>query len=187
MKNNRFGQAAILTNSDYSKIRKQINNQKFRVLFDLAYYTGERWGALVQVQIEDVWDDDKLREEITFRANTRKGKQDTRQIPIHPTLKEILQNYNSQSEWLFPQKRNPLKHISLRAADYALRDAVAKAGLAAKGIATHSTRRTFITKLHQNGVSLETIRRITGHRNFQSLTRYVEVEQKEITGAIGLL
>ncbi|BAZ70562.1 hypothetical protein NIES4106_53570 [Fischerella sp. NIES-4106] len=58
MKNNRNGQAAILSEGDYSKIRKQIKSQKYKLLLDLAWYTGERWGALVQLRIDDCYNPD---------------------------------------------------------------------------------------------------------------------------------
>nr|MCC5640549.1 site-specific integrase [Nostoc sp. CHAB 5844] len=92
MKNNRNGQAAILTETDYSKIRRHIKSQKYKLLFDLAWYTGERWGALVQLSVEDVYNSDGTpREYINFRARTRKaspdGKRKTRQVPVHPVLR----------------------------------------------------------------------------------------------------
>jgi len=111
MKNNRSGQAAILSDLEYSKIRKQIVNQKYRLLWDLAWYTGERWGALVQLRVEDCYNSDGTpRSEITFRARTRKalpdGTRQTRQVPVHDVLTESLSNYppDKSSPWLFPDR-----------------------------------------------------------------------------------
>jgi len=55
LKTDRHGQASILSDSDYSKIRKQIKSKKYKLLLDLAWYTGERWGALVQLRVEDCY------------------------------------------------------------------------------------------------------------------------------------
>jgi integrase/recombinase XerD len=193
MKNNRNGQAAVLSDVDYSKIRKQIKSRKYKLLIDLAWYTGERWGALVQLTIEDVYNiDGTPREYINFRAATRKaspdGKRQTRQIPIHATLGESLANYKPEenSIWLFPNREND-DHITLRWADQILRAAVNRAGLSAKGISTHSTRRSFITKLHRNGTDLYTIKQITGHKDFKSLEKYVEIDSDRVKGAINAL
>ena len=160
MKNNRFGQAAIISDYDYSKIRKQIRSKKYKLLLDLAWFTGERWGALVQLKVADVYNDDgTVRSHITFKASTRKaspdGKRQTRQVIVHSTLAESLQGYkpDDDCEWLFPNRSHD-GHITLNWADKDLRAAVERAGLEAKGISTHSTRRTFITKLHRNGVDL---------------------------------
>jgi hypothetical protein len=75
------------------------------------------------------------------------------------------------------------KPISLRWADMILRSAVEKAGLAAKGISTHSTLRSFITKLHRNGTDLYTIKKITGHKDFKALERYVEIDSQKRQGS----
>jgi integrase len=66
-------------------------------------------------------------------------------------------------------------------------NAVEKAGLSAKGISTHSTRRSFITKLHRNGTDLYTIKKITGHKDFKALERYVEIDSDRVKGAIAAL
>ena len=192
MKNQGFGKAAIISDADYSKIRRQIIQPKYKLLFDLAWYTGERWGALVQIKIDDVYTEGYPREEITFRANTRKaspdGRRQTRQVPIHPNLKELLQFYKfeNNTQWLFP---NPSRnnHISLRCADYVLRAAVEKAGLDAKGISTHSTRRSFINKLYCKGVDIYTIQQITGHRDIKALLGYIDPSVDKIRGAIASL
>ena len=193
MKNNRNGQAAILSNTEYSKIRNQIKSQKYKLLLDLAWYTGERWGALVKLQVEDVYNPDlSPREYINFRARSRKatpdGKRKTRQVPVHPILAESLLSYKveTKSPWLFPS-RDGDKPISSRWADTILRKAVDRAGLVVKGISTHSTRRTFITKLHRNGTDLYTIKQITGHQDFKSLERYVEIDSDRVKGAINAL
>ncbi|WGV24775.1 tyrosine-type recombinase/integrase [Halotia branconii] len=193
MKNNRNGQAAILTEADYAKIRKHIRSRKYRLLLDLAWYTGERWGALVQLQVNDVYNDDHTpREYINFRARTRKaspdGKRKTRQVPVHPVLYESLAAYQPEKNscWLFPDRAGD-KAISLRWADMILRSAVEKAGLAAKGISTHSTRRSFITKLAKRGVSLATIKKATGHTDLKVLSRYIEVSDDDVKDAIATL
>ncbi|MDZ8240586.1 MAG: site-specific integrase [Nostoc sp. ChiQUE01a] len=193
MKNNRNGQAAILTDADYSKIRKQIRNQKYKLLLDLAWYTGERWGALVKLQIKDVYNSDGTpREYINFRARTRKatpnGKRQTRQVPVHETLAELLTAYKPETDslWLFPSKEGD-EAMGLRWADEILRKAVARAGLSAKGISTHSTRRSFITKLARRGVSLATIKKATGHTDLKVLSRYIEVSDEDVKQAIATL
>jgi len=193
MKNNRNGQAAILSNTEYSKIRNQIKSQKYKLLLDLAWYTGERWGALVKLKVEDVYNPDgSPREYINFRARTRKatpdGKRKTRQVPVHTILAESLLAYKAETNslCLFPNREGD-EPISARWADKILRVAVSRAGLVVKGISTHSTRRSFITKLHRNGTDLYTIKQITGHQDFKSLERYVEIDSDRVKGAINAL
>jgi len=56
-KNNRFGQAEILSDSDYARIFKQISNHSHRLLLSIARFTGERWGAIVQLRVRDCYDE----------------------------------------------------------------------------------------------------------------------------------
>ncbi|MEH2065136.1 MAG: tyrosine-type recombinase/integrase [Nostoc sp.] len=199
MKNDREGQAALLTHADCSKIRTQIRSRKYKLLFDLGCYTGERWGALVQLRVSDVYAEDGApREYINFRARTRKAKpkskaQDSakrknRQVPVHPVLREILLGYKPEldSPWLFPCREGD-KPIGLRWADAILRAAVEKSGLSAKGISTHSTRRTFITNLAKKGINLATIKKITGHTDLKVLSAYIEVSDDDVKSAIATL
>lgn len=194
MKNNRFGQSAILSTEDYIKLRKHQKNTKHKLILDIGWFTGERWGAIVQLLVNDCYfSDGKVKDKITFRGCTRKatpdGKKATRQLPIHDTLKEYLAAYplTSVSEWLFPRNNKPSEHIGLRTADYLFRDAVERAGLGERGISTHSTRRTMITRLYNNGTDLMTIKQITGHRDIKSLMRYIEHSDERTIGAIQAL
>lgn len=191
MKTNRNGQASLLSEADYCKIQKQIRIQKYKLLLHLAWYTGERWGALVQTRTEDVYGHNGLPlDYITFRACTRKaspnGLRQTRQVPVHPVLAEVLRAYKPDQVWLFPGREGNAP-MSLRWADKILRSAVEKAGLEALGISTHSTRRTFINKLHSNGVDVYTIQAITGHRDLKSLGHYIEISTDKVKGAIAAL
>lgn len=201
MKNNRNGQAAVFTIAEYSKIRKNIRSQKYKLLLDLAWFTGERWGALVQMKVSDCYNADGTpRKIITFRARTRKGCggkrkiKKTREVPVHPTLREALLTYtpDSDSEWMFPSKRNftegeTIKHITLRYADLMFREAVERAGLGSRGFSTHSSRRSFATHLAKNGVSLRIIQRLMGYADLRMLSFYIDVTEEDLSGAIATL
>ncbi|MBE9214565.1 tyrosine-type recombinase/integrase [Plectonema cf. radiosum LEGE 06105] len=193
MKNNRFGQSTVLSNYDYLKIRKHQSNLKHRLIIDIAWYTGERLGAIIQLKVDNVFESNgNVREFITFQSNTRKaspdGKRLTRQVPVHSSLKEILSAYclSNISEWLFPGA-DPSQHISFRTCDYLLRNAVEKAGLGNKGISSHSFRRSLITNLNNKGVDLKTIQKVTGHQDVRSLVRYIDVTEDQVRGAIELI
>lgn len=194
-KNNRSGQAAILSEVDLIKIRRQLINKEHRLFWDIARFTGERWGAIVQLKVTDVYADPYRsipHSDITFRAVTRKaspdGNRQTRQVPLHPTLKEILEAYKPPiDDWLFPSRLAAGRHISFQAADDFFRRALERAGIDNRGISTHSTRRSFITTLYLRGVDLSTLQRITGHHDLKSLQRYVEISPDRVRKAICVL
>lgn len=195
-KNNRHGQAAILTDSDYSRIRKYLQNPRHRLLFDILRYTGERVGAIVQLEVSDVYFDAQAcvpHDWITFRSKTRKadpsGNRQTRQVPVNPCLKESLENfrYPPAAGWLFPARLHCEQHITIHGAAWVINRAIAKAGLDSKGISTHSFRRTLITKLHENGCDSRLIQEVTGHKDLRSLQRYIEIDPKRVKEAIDLV
>ncbi|MDZ8240140.1 MAG: site-specific integrase [Nostoc sp. ChiQUE01a] len=130
----------------------------------------------------------KASDKLKNTLNKPKAKRANRQVPVHPVLAELLLSYKPPDdvEWLFPCRTGD-KPITLRWADDILRAAVDKAGLSAKGISTHSTRRTFITNLANNGINLATIKKITGHTDLKVLSRYIEVSDDDVKGAIATL
>jgi integrase/recombinase XerD len=193
-KNHRRGQAALLSDGDYLKIKSHLISHRHKLIFDIAWWTGERLGAVVQLPTNAVFDHrGKPLDYITFPARTRKaspdGKRQTRQVPVHPNLREILREYCNQqkpglSGFLFPSGAS---HLQFQSADDALRRAIAKTGLEGNGISTHSFRRTLITKLSRRGIATATIRKITGHQDLKSLQRYIEVSDDQIKEAIATL
>lgn len=192
VKNCRHGQAAVLSDADCTKIRKHLKNRQHRLIWDIARWTGERWGAVLQLQVEDVYHGRSPLDYITFRARTRKaspdGRRQTRQVPLHPSLREILEAYKPpDGGYLFPSPADAKKPLTLRAADLALRLAVSYAGLEAKGISTHSTRITFITSLHNRGISERTIQQLTGHKDLRVVSRYIVVTEDQAKLAIAQL
>ncbi|EKE97651.1 MULTISPECIES: tyrosine-type recombinase/integrase [unclassified Tolypothrix] len=192
-KNNRSGKAAVINDADFVKIRKQIKTDRYKLLLDLAWYTGERWGALLQLRVSDVYDrNGRPKEVLVFPAIIRKhrpdGTADTVEIPVHENLRESLSkfDYSSNTVWLFPS-RCGTKPITWRNAYDILRRATEAAGLGTKGISTHTTRRSLVNKLRKNGTDKAIIRRITGHRDNKGLDPYLEVDIDEIKGAIATL
>lgn len=190
----RHGQASVLSESDYTKLLKNIKNEKHRLFLLVARFTGERWGAICQLRVGDVYRNQQKGEihtHITFRAATRKadpsGLRETRQVPIHPNLAVALKAYRlaEGQEWLFPGWLDPSRPMSRRNADKFLRVAAEKAGL--EGVSCHSTRRTLITNLSRVGVATTVIQKITGHRDLKSLQRYVEVSDDQLKEAVCLL
>ncbi len=195
--NLREGKAINISEITFSKIRRHLLNKRQRLLFDVAWWTGERIGAICQLRVEDVYlvEARKVlipREQITFRAATRKadtkGKRSTRQVPIHPQLRELLEAYSPPpAGWLFPNRIDPDKHLDAGGAAWYLGKAVNRAKLGGCGIKTHSFRRSFITRLSEAGADPRVIQEITGHRSLTALQRYIEVSPGRVKQAISLL
>ncbi|MBD2503136.1 tyrosine-type recombinase/integrase [Anabaena azotica] len=190
-KNKRRGQAAIISDEQFIKIRRQVKTEKYKLLFDLGWYTGERWGALIQLKVSDVYENGKPKNIIIFPAIIRKhrpdGTADTLEIAVHENLAESLSRFQpGNSIWLFPS-RCGTKAISWRNAYDILKRATEAAGLGTKGISCHTMRRSFVNRLRKNGVDRAVIRKITGHRDNKGLDPYIEADIDEVKAAIATL
>lgn len=191
-KKNRCGKSEIFSDDSYKQLKDCLPSARDRLIVAIAFYTGERLGAVIQLETSMVYADARraiVLDAITFPARARKGKKDTRQTPIHEALKEILQSYQPpiEGKWLFPSPRNNEDHLSFSAFDKMLRKALEKAGLSNHGFSPHSFRRTFITRLHEKKVSIKTIQAITKHRSINSLSEYIDVSDDAVKSAISLL
>ena len=191
---NRCGQAAVLSRQEMARLFRAIQSPSHRLIFAICRYTTERISAVLKLEILDVYDTKgKVRPIITFKGINRKGSRGkpgkTRQVPVHPRLKELLDGYEVTPlcKWLFPNPVDPTKHISRQAADEALRRACLKAGLGDAGVSTHTFRRTAITELANSGVQIRVIQEITGHASLAQLKTYIEVSEDQVKEAIKLL
>lgn len=190
-KDNRYGKAAIISDSDYSKIRSCIRSKKYKLLLDIARFTGERWGAILELSVSDIYTEDgRVKDTITFRVRVGIAtKTKTRSVLVHPRLRELLEVYRHEcvSCWLFPS-RDDLSHpISLRAADKIFRAAVERADLSHKGYSTFSTRLTFVNCLYSRGVDIPTIARLAGYSDLKTLVSHLKENPQRITHALALL
>lgn len=193
MKRNRYGKAAIFKPSEISKVRRAISSDVHRLFFEIALYTGERAGAIAQLQVSDVYaPNGSPLNLITFRSSTRKrspnGKAATRQVPIHPELRQFLRSYPPPSGgYLFPSPRDRNKHISYDAFYQYQQKIFERCGLDYRGFSTHSTRRYLINSLVRNGVNLEIIRQVTGHKSLNTLKEYIDDNPDICASAIATL
>lgn len=189
---NRCGKASLISDSEFLKIIRQIKTDKYKLLMTLAWYTGERWGALIQLKTTDVYDrNGKPKDILIFPGIIRKhrpdGTSENVEIPVHETLRDCLLRFDpGVSEWLFPS-RCGTKPIGWRNAYDILKRAIERAGMSTKGISTHSTRRSLVNRLRKNSIDKDVIRKITGHRDNKGLDPYIDVEMDEIRGAIATL
>lgn len=159
-KNNRQGQASVWTKNVITKMRSLLSDPHHRLIFNISLYTGERISAITQLRVIDIWDSQgRVRDEITFGGATRKaskhGTAQTRQVPIHKDLRDILLQYDHpRAGYLFPS-RSASGHITSNAVDKYWRRRLLKLGF--EGFSTHSSRRWVINSLREAGVEISII------------------------------
>jgi integrase/recombinase XerD len=57
MKLDRHGKAEPMKFDEYRKIRNGFKSESHKLILDIGYYTGERWGAILRLRVEDVYSD----------------------------------------------------------------------------------------------------------------------------------
>lgn len=188
MKQNRNGQATPLVQKTYEKISDAFVGPAYKLFLALAWYTGERPHAILNLKVADVYANPKKRkprDTIIYPGCSRKNKK-TREVPVHRNLSLALAAINEPPSegLLFPSPYKPHKLLSYQALDKAFRLALKAVGLDGKGYSLYSARRGFITHLVGIGCDIKVIQRLTGHSSISVLMRYVEVSDEQVRSAI---
>lgn len=178
MKNNRHGQAGVLSDEQLEELLEQCNEQ-YRLLFAITYYTSARISEVLKLEASDIKGNT-----ITFRKNNTKTKT-TRQVKISSKLQQIIDKSDIPKKGFVFANQQGNNHISRQAVDKYLRKVCDYLGF--EGISTHSFRRTGITKMFKSGVPLKTIGQHSGHKDLDNLVKYIEVDESEKDAAIELL
>lgn len=162
-----------------------LPTERDRALFGICLYTTARINEACSLHTADVYGaDGRVRDRITFRRATTKGKQETRSVPVSPELRQLLEEYRSNRPYLFPGRWGR-GHICPESADAILRAVFRQLGI--EGASTHSFRRTAITWMHNERVPIKHIQSISGHKSLSALQRYIDVTEKDKEMAIATL
>ena len=190
MKVNKFGRAKILTPNEINLLFNEgFTKPRDRALFGVCLYAAARINEAVTINRGDVIGIRGVRSVLVIRSHNTKGKQSTREIQVHPQLKEYIEEHHLTDPWhtrplLFPG-RHGRGSIHKASADKILRDVCYK--LEIEGVSTHSFRRTALTRMSDAGVPLRHIQAISGHRTLASLERYLGVTEQQKESAIAKL
>jgi integrase/recombinase XerD len=169
------GRGKVLTPEEFRKIKQHIHF-KYQVFLEIMWNTGARVSEVCKLRFVDV-----VNGTLVIRKGNTKGKSETREIPIPPSLIDKINKLPRDNGYMFAGMGGN-NHITRYTIDKVLRNSCKECGL--EGISTHSFRRTTITQLSRNLVSLRVIQKISGHRNLNVLQNYVDVDDSEITSAL---
>jgi len=162
---------------DYTATRK--HSARNRALVVTSFYSGCRVGELSSLQYSDVVDETgKVRDEIRLKAENTKTKE-ARIVFVNAKLKKELQQYanaykpaDTQLKFFYSQKRKSNGYNANTLTQF-FHYLYKKAGVF--GASSHSGRRTFITKLANQGVSVRVLASLAGHRNISTTQAYIDV------------
>jgi integrase/recombinase XerD len=190
MKVNKFGRAAILSPTQITLLFNEgFTKPRDRALFGVCLYGAARINEACTLLRGDVIGIKGVRNILVIRSYNTKGKQETREIQVHPQLKEYLEAHHQCDRWYTRPHLFPGRHgrgsIHKASADKILRDICLK--LEIEGVSTHSFRRTALTRMSDAGVPLRHIQAISGHRTLAALERYLGVTEEQKETAISTL
>jgi integrase len=131
------------------------------------------------------WDELDLANRRLFIPNAKGGK---REQPITPELAEVLEREREMREdhdgWIFPSPHADTAAGHRTRMDRPFAEAVKGAGLDPALVTPHVTRHTAITNLVRAGVDTPTIQRISGHKSYAMVLKYVHVHGQHIDDGI---
>jgi site-specific recombinase XerD len=175
-----------LSHEQYTTLIETIKNEKSKpyyiqrdlMIVELLLKTGLRRAEITGLNVADI-DMSKLKIKVK-----RKGNYET-EVMIHPKLKEDLVQYlrtinRDLHEPLFMSKRGC--RLSPSSIWHLVKSYSRKAGLNKK-ITVHSLRHTFATSLLSESMPLPYIQKLMGHRSPQTTSRYLHVQDNELSEA----
>ena len=182
------GQARILSNKEIGGMFKLLPRTRDKVLFAIGIYTGLRVGEIVSLRTNQLFSDAGNVRHVLKVKRTKKKNTVFNDIPIHPKLKGMLEDYSGESTldiWLFTSDASGTGHLTRAQAHNVLTEAFETLGL--DDATTHSMRRTCLTNMSRAGVPLRTIQEISGHASLSDLQAYLAVDPDDKRRAINLL
>ena len=161
-----------------------------RLLVMLSFQAGMRAGEIAALKIRHVVNEDgSVRDRIHLANDQTKGDRNRTVILNQRLQKEIL-NYVRALKGFKSQPDRPLirsqkgGHFSPTTLVMLFRHIYDQAGL--PDARSHSGRRSFITKLANQGVSVRVVQTLAGHSSMQTTQRYIDVNEGMLVQAVEL-
>jgi integrase/recombinase XerD len=196
-----MSQAKVLTEKE---VLLHIANRKHasrnRAMFVVLNSTGMRVGELASIRLSQVLTPNgEIVDEIRLAADQTKGSRG-RVVVLNQKAQEEIKNYlmtrfklkdllavtmTDTSRALFTTQKNPNRGFS--ASTLAQHFHYMYKGAGIMGASSHSSRRSFITKLSEMGVSVRVLMDLAGHRSLAVTQKYIESNPKLMRSAVELL
>ena len=181
VKSNRNGQAATLSTEQLDSLADELGTAP-RAVFSICRFTAARINEALSLKWENL-----TQAEVVIPKNVTKKKMKTRCIPMNPKLWQDLAEWKEawrdargrepeKGDLVFPNARDPAKHMTRQAVDKALRTACSEQDVV--GASTHSLRRSALTAASDKGIPLRVLQSISGHSSLEMLQRYLDVKDE---------
>lgn len=172
-------------------IERNAYAQRNRIMFLLTAMAGMRVSEVAAMTVSDVQNPDgSVRSEV-FLAAHRVKHNHARTVYINTRLQQEISAYLQSRKWidsqqtLFPTHRGPRRAFTANTLAQHFFWLYRAAGI--RGASSHSGRKTFLTSLSSQGVSVFVLAALAGHRNIATTQRYITVNDDVKRRAVELV
>lgn len=161
----------VLSVDELVALLAAIDSLRDRLLLTLLYSAGLRLGEVCRLRVADI---ESSRMLIAVRQG--KGRKD-RYAPLSPIVLDLLRQWwraTRPHDLLFPNHKDPSRHLSRTTVQRAVKVAARRAGIA-KVISPRTLRHSFATHLMEQGTSTRIIQVLLGHSHVRTTETYTHV------------
>ena len=187
--------AKSLTQAEINKVLEHIAANAYaernRVMFLLTAMAGLRVSEVAGLTLGDVQNDDgTVRGEIYLSAERVKHGH-ARTVYINSRLQQEIATYIHSRKWidatqtLFPTHRGPRCAFTANTLTQHFYWMYKRAGV--RGASSHSGRKTFLTSLASQGISVFVLAALAGHKSIATTQKYVTVHDDMKRKAVELV
>lgn len=167
----------VLTLEEIEKLIDSATEIRNKAIIALLYSSGLRVGELVKLRPEDIYMS-------TMQVYVPKGKNHRDRWTILSNralelLKEYWRSYPVKREVLFVSLDAPHKPLKVSGVEIMLRTAGKDAGISAH---PHTLRHSFASHMIEQGVPINYVQSMLGHRCLESTQVYIHISNKIIMG-----
>jgi len=186
-------QAQTLNQRDIKRVLSYCSTRRHTVrdqtIVQFSILAGLRAKELAALCVSDVYDDNgTVRDQFTLTADQTKGS-DARTVYISVKLKRVLSAYypliqhRPSHKPLFQTQQRT--QFSANTMCQLFLDIYKQCGLI--NASSHSGRRTFITRLAEQGVNVRLLAELAGHKHISTTQRYIDVSPDQLSRAVELI
>lgn len=184
--------AKLITEREFKRALAQCSSRRHTVrdqtILQLSYYAGLRACEIASLRVGDVYDEQgAVKNSVTLTSSQTKGHR-ARVFYVNQRLARVLRDYRQSI--LFREEHEPLfmtqqnSAFSANTISQLFLIIYHSAGL--RGCSSHSGRRSFITRLAEQGVAVHLLAALAGHQSIQTTQRYIAVNDALLTRAVEL-
>ena len=178
------GKSRVLTSSEFKRVVKMQQTNKYGIrnicCLYISYFLGLRAKEIASLCISSFVDTSgNLKKEVLLKRKMTKNSVQRRCYLTSDKLKKVVteyldyrkktNTYHLDAPLILSQKRCAFTPDTMQKLFGRMYRAV---GL--DGASSHSGRRTFATKLIENGVAITNVQKLLGHKNVQTITLYIQ-------------